>query len=76
MVNAKGTDTTYTKFDGDREEVTACLLGNLSTAGDAWEVDIAGLGQALGTRNGLEQFLGESAHHVSLKSWEEPRWDC
>lgn len=41
---------THAKLDRHGEEVTAGLLGDLITARDTREVDIAGLDEALGTR--------------------------
>lgn len=56
---------THAELDRNGEEVAARLLGNLGTTRDTREVDVAGLGEALGTRNGLQQLLGESLHFVS-----------
>lgn len=50
---------TYAQLNGNREEVTASLLGDLFTAWHTRKVNIAGLDEALSTRNSLEQLLGE-----------------
>lgn len=55
---ADGT-ATYAKLDGDREEVDARLLLDLLAAGNAREVDVAGLNEALGALGGLEELLSE-----------------
>jgi hypothetical protein len=54
---------TYAKLDGDGEEVDASLGLDLLAAGDAGEVDVAGLDEALGALEGLEELLGEPAQH-------------
>lgn len=67
MVFREGNCGTHAKLDRHGEEVTAGLLGDLITARDTREVDIAGLDEALGAREGLEQLLGESGQeNVSM----------
>jgi hypothetical protein len=61
--NGSGGGNTYAKLDGDREEVNANLGLDLLAAGDAGEVDVAGLNEALGALEGLEELLGEPAQH-------------
>ncbi len=67
----RGGASTYAKLDGNGEEVDAGLLGDLSTAGDTGEVDIAGLDEALGTLDCLEQLLGESGVAI-LSAFTDP----
>jgi hypothetical protein len=50
---------TYPELDGNREEVDASLGSNLLAAGDAGEVDVAGLNESLSALDGLKHLLGE-----------------
>ncbi len=59
--------STYSELDGDREEVNASLLGNLLSAGNTGKVDEAGLDEALGTLDSLEDLLGEARNGVSVR---------
>lgn len=69
LVSIRGQDwgggKTYTELNGDGEEVDTSLLGNLLTAGDTGEVDVAGLNEALGTSSSLQELLSESGMCVS-----------
>lgn len=60
ILNFTHASRTYTELDGDREELNARLLGDLSATGDTRQVDIAGLDKALATSNGLEQLVGKT----------------
>jgi hypothetical protein len=59
MILQNRREDTHPKLDGDREEVTPSLLGNLGTARNAWKVDEAGLDETLSTLQGLQQLLSE-----------------
>lgn len=50
---------TYTKLNGDREEINTSLLSDLGTSWDARQVDVARLHKTLATSNSLEQLIGE-----------------
>lgn len=59
----RGTESkrgTYAKLDGNREEVDADLLRNRLATRDAGEVDVAGLNEALGALDGLQDLLGKA----------------
>lgn len=51
---------TYSKLDGDGEEINTSDLLDLLTTGNAGKVDVAGLNEPLGPLGSLEQFLRES----------------
>jgi hypothetical protein len=53
-----------TKLNGDREEVDANLLGNGLAAGNAGEVDVAGLDETLLTLGSPQDLLGEAEASV------------
>ena len=59
--NAGKQRSTHSKLDRNGEEVEASLLGDLGAARNTGEVDVAGLDDALGALDGLEEFLGETA---------------
>ena len=54
---------TYTKLDGNGEEVNPRLLGNLLASGNTGEIDIARLNKALGTGSRLEHLFGKATQH-------------
>ena len=56
-------EETYAKLNGDGEEVDASLGLDLLAAGNAGEVDVAGLDEALGALEGLEKLLGEPVQY-------------
>lgn len=62
----RGRTSTYAKLNGDGEEVDTGLLGDLLTTGDTGQVDVAGLDEALGTLDGLQQLLSEAGVVVSI----------
>lgn len=62
IVTSFEVETTYTKLDGDREEVAADLLGDGLASRDARQVDIAGLDETLLALDGLEDLLGEAGN--------------
>jgi hypothetical protein len=53
--------STYAKLDWDGEEVGAGGFSDGITTGDTWEVDEAGLDDALLALRGLDHLLGKSA---------------
>lgn len=55
---------TYTKLNGDREELGADNVLDLLAAGDAGEVDVAGLYKTLGALRGLENLLGKAVPSI------------
>ena len=60
MPAATGVRRTHSKLDGDREEVTASLLGNVGASRDTRKVYKCRLNQALLTLDSLQQLLGET----------------
>jgi hypothetical protein len=53
--------STYTKLDGNREELGTSGLGDGVTALNTRKIDEAGLDNALLTLGGLDNLLGEAA---------------
>lgn len=58
---------TYSKLDGDGEEVTASLFSNGLTSGNTGEVDIAGLYETSLALDGAKDLLSESRYHQSCQ---------
>lgn len=65
MILLIGFIATHAELNWDGEEVDANLLGDFLTTRNTGQVNIAGLDKALGTRDSLQQLLGESFAHVS-----------
>lgn len=63
---------TYSKLDGDGEELNASSLGDGLTSGNTRQVDVAGLNKALLTLDSAEQLLGESEDFMlAFAPWME-----
>lgn len=51
----------YSKFDRDREEVAASLLGNGLASGHARKIDVGRLNEALLALDGAKELLSEAS---------------